>query len=165
MIPTRLEILESRHVHDTRSKMEPGSYNGANVDRNRRDQYAENLIGQGHYRDTGCNLAPSCLDCPFSECMKEWQGKTELQSNNARRNAAIWKAYKRIEASGKRPNIKALAEKHGLATRTVHRIIANAKNGKGITPLVEKPQRVDTHKFLTAGIFKARTPNPPLFMG
>ncbi|KKL55940.1 hypothetical protein LCGC14_2250390 [marine sediment metagenome] len=46
----------------------------------RRDQYPENMIGRGNFRDTGCSIAPSCLECPLPACRYE---EKEL------RNAAI----------------------------------------------------------------------------
>lgn len=37
--------------------------------RDRKDSYAEDRIGEGTYHDTGCSLAPKCLECPFEDCM------------------------------------------------------------------------------------------------
>jgi len=34
----------------------------------RADTLPEAMFGKGHFADTGCDLAPSCLNCPFEMC-------------------------------------------------------------------------------------------------
>jgi len=116
---TKLEILNSRGGVDRM----PRTYTGTPVDPNRRDTYAENLIGSGNYKDSGCNLAPSCLSCTYSECVKEFNSAT----HRVQRNAAIWQDYQVLKNRGTFPIIPALAAKYGLGTRTVQRVLASAK--------------------------------------
>lgn len=153
---TKLDILNSR---DKGVERMPSPYKGASVDRNRLDKYAENLIGSGSYKDTGCDLAPSCLSCPFSECLKESNAVEDRQQRNGR----VWEEYKRMKNRGLFPIAPVIAEKYGLGTRTVHRIVGDAKKGKGLPKQIKVSSRQQpTHELLTAGIFKKRAPLPPL---
>lgn len=156
---TRSEILESRYPRGR--KMEPGSYSGRKVEPGRRDKYAENLIGKSYYRDTGCNLAPACLSCPFSRCMKEDAG----EDTRAERNAAVWLDYKRMKRNGVRNPVTLLCEKYDLSDRSISRILSNARRGEGMSAprKARRTAKADIHRFLTAGIYKKRAPLPPLF--
>lgn len=76
----------------------------------RRDGLPEQL----EYRDTGCDLAPSCLRCPFRVCRYDRQnGRPLMESRNAE-IAAAWERGTSIEQ---------LAERFGLSTRSVHRVL------------------------------------------
>lgn len=144
--PTRLDILESRYTG--KGDAMPGTYYGKKVDPKRTDTLAENLIGSGIYKDNGCHLAPACLSCPFSEC----QLITGSKDATEERNSLIWADYQAIMKPGVRNFARALSKKHGLSTRTIHRIVTDAKAGRG---LAKKPTpKPNAHKLLTSGIFK-----------
>ena len=162
---TRLEILDSRHAGVNRM---PTPWQELHDWETRRDTYAENLVGQGHYRDEGCDLAPACLSCPFDPCRYEWGLDSDVR--RAERNAAIWADYQRMNPGkpsrdGSAPRaVGMLADKYGVSRRSIHRVIANAKKGIGITAAPkQKPRPADSHKWLTSGIFKQRVPWPELF--
>tara|TARA_R110002051_G_scaffold108581_1_gene181309 strand:+ start:15 stop:500 length:486 start_codon:yes stop_codon:yes gene_type:complete len=153
---TKLDILNSR---DKKLERMPTPYTGAAVDPNRTDTYAENLIGSGIYKDNGCDLAPACLSCPYSECLKELNSIEDREQRNGR----IWREYQRMKNRGKFPVVPVIADKYGLGTRTVHRIVSDAKKGKGLPKRNKVSSRQKpTHELLTAGIFKKRVPLPPL---
>ena len=160
---TRIEILASRF--DGKRDFEADSYYGPNVDPTRSDQYAENMIGKGNYRDTGCKLAPRCLECPFDECVMETEG--EASQRRGARNIVIWNNYRKYKRAakrspGSRPRIvERLAREHDLSTRSVHRVLTNARKGIGLGSIVP-PVKVDTHELLTGGIFKQRAPWPQI---
>ena len=141
---TRLDILDSRYTG--KGDAMPGTYYGKKVDPNRTDTLAENLIGSGNYKDSGCHLAPACLSCPFSECQLITASKDGVEE----RNALIWADYQVIMQPGVRNFARALSKKHGLSTRTIHRIVNEAKAGRG---LATKP-KPKAHEFMTDGIFK-----------
>lgn len=153
---TRLEIMDDRYRRTEARDIEPGS--SREYWPHRKDNYAENNIGEGIYRDEGCNFAPSCLDCPYSECVK-----TNSIGERLERNARIWRDYKKLVIELPKGVIPALAEKYNLSTRAVHRVIKNAKKGKGYAKKIDPEKRkVDSHTFFTAGIYKKRAPLPPL---
>ena len=141
---TRLEILDSRYTG--KGDAMPGNYYGKKIDPSM-NQLAENMIGEGNYKDSGCHLAPACLSCPFSECKLLTASKDAVEE----RNALIWADYQAIMQPGVRNFARALSKKHGLSTRTIHRIVNEAKAGRGLAQ--PKPER-DAHTFLTSGLFK-----------
>ena len=68
-----------------------------------------------HYRDEGCDLFPSCLDCPLPRCRyDEPQGK---QIRKELRNVEI----ARLHAGGS--PIRELTERYGVSRRTIYRAI------------------------------------------
>ena len=70
-----------------------------------------------HYRDEGCDLADSCLNCPFSECIYDEPGGKQrwLKRMRAREMASLYIA--------KRKGIKELALMFGVSHRTVQRAL------------------------------------------
>ena len=72
------------------------------------------------YRDEGCELAESCLDCPFEECVyDEPGGKQRLVKNS--RNKEMAKLF-----TGEGKKVKELAEIYGVSQRTVQRALKSA---------------------------------------
>ncbi len=70
-----------------------------------------------HYHDEGCELAESCLNCPFPECIyDEPGGKQRLLKEQ--RNAEIVKLF----STGKK-SVKELAQMFNLSVRTIQRAL------------------------------------------
>lgn len=66
------------------------------------------------YRDEGCELAPSCLGCPFERCRyDEW----ERHPAKSLRDSHIL----RLHSQG--VPLRELAQRFRLSKRTIHRII------------------------------------------
>ena len=73
------------------------------------------------YRDDGCDLFPSCLNCPLPRCRYDEPHKK--QARKGLRNREVT----RLHAAGMR--ITELSERFGVSKRTVHRILA-ARHGE-----------------------------------
>ena len=72
------------------------------------------------YRDEGCELAESCLDCPFEECVyDEPGGKQRLVKKMRNKEMA-----ELFTSEGKK--VKELAEIFGVSQRTVQRALKSA---------------------------------------
>lgn len=69
------------------------------------------------YRDEGCDLAASCLDCPFPQCIYEQPGGKQHWLKMMR-NREIIRLFIR-EGKG----VKELALLFGVSTRTVQRAL------------------------------------------
>lgn len=70
-----------------------------------------------HYRDEGCDLAESCLNCPFPQCVYEQpRGRQRLLKN--RRDGEIARMF-RDESK----EVKELALMFGVSQRTVQRAL------------------------------------------
>ena len=72
-----------------------------------------------HYKDEGCELAESCLNCPFPGCIyDEHGGKQRLLKRQ--RDTEIVRLFKK-EGKG----VKELALIFGISQRTVQRALKN----------------------------------------
>ncbi|MFH0914138.1 MAG: helix-turn-helix domain-containing protein [Chloroflexota bacterium] len=76
-----------------------------------------------HYRDEGCELASSCLGCPFSRCIYEQPGG-RLHFHKEQRERDIL----RLTREGR--GVKELATLFGVSQRTVQRALRSTKGGK-----------------------------------
>lgn len=78
------------------------------------------LIGTGYYRDTGCDLAPSCLRCPFERCRYDEPGGIPgalRQERNEQVRAALAEAQPHTHEENAR-----VAARFGLSVRSAYRI-------------------------------------------
>ena len=75
-----------------------------------------------HYRDEGCDLAHSCLNCPFTRCIYDEAGGKQrwLKRLRAREMTRLF------TTEGK--EIKELALMFGISQRTVQRALKVAMN-------------------------------------
>ena len=74
-----------------------------------------------HYRDEGCELAESCLSCPFSRCIYDEPGGKQHFVKTLR-DREIRQRYR----SGS--SIRELAGLFGISQRTVHRALKKVEN-------------------------------------
>jgi hypothetical protein len=79
------------------------------------------------YKDEGCDLADSCLECPFPQCVYEQPGGKQrwLKKLRDREIAGLF--------TGEGRGIKELAAMFGVSQRTVQRALKNSlkKVGSG----------------------------------
>ncbi len=85
------------------------------------DEEPDLLPEQCTYRDEGCELAISCLNCPFPNCVLEQPGGKQrwLRRNRDREIVRLYTS----EGKG----TKELAERFGVNPRTVQRVLRRAK--------------------------------------
>jgi DNA-binding transcriptional ArsR family regulator len=82
-----------------------------------------------HYRDEGCELADSCLDCPFPGCVLEEPGGKRRWLKKLRAGEMV----RLFISEGK--GVKELAQMFGVSPRTVQRALKSALNdlaGRGV---------------------------------
>jgi hypothetical protein len=70
-----------------------------------------------HYRDEGCELAESCLNCPFPECIYDEPGGKQrlLKGQRDTEIARLFSIEKR--------SVKELAQMFNLSVRTIQRAL------------------------------------------
>lgn len=73
------------------------------------------------YRDTGCDLYPSCLRCPLPRCRYDDPGGAANMLRNGR-DAAIYRLADRDGLP-----IDRLAEMFGLSRRTIFRVLRSGR--------------------------------------
>ena len=83
----------------------------------------DSLPEEVDWRDEGCAMFPSCLNCPLPRCMEEEpRGKQRVRmSARARRMAELRREGKTIEE---------IAELFGVSNRTVQRAVAVRKSSE-----------------------------------
>ena len=69
------------------------------------------------YRDEGCDLSPSCLNCPLPRCRYDEPGGSRQLAKGPRDREVVRR--RREEGA----SIAELARSFGLSKRTVHRIV------------------------------------------
>jgi hypothetical protein len=74
-----------------------------------------------HYRDEGCELASSCLNCPFPQCVLEETGGIRKFLKEQRNNEII-SLY-----NNEKKDVKELAVIFQLSVRTIQRALANRR--------------------------------------
>jgi hypothetical protein len=82
-----------------------------------------------HYRDEGCELASSCLNCPFDECIYEKRGGKQRWIKRQRAREMV----RLFNVEGKK--VKELAQMFSVSQRTVQRAL---KSKIPLTPPLEK---------------------------
>ncbi len=88
------------------------------------DAVKDLLPEQLHYRDEGCELAGSCLDCPFDECIYDKPGGKRRWKQKERAAEMV----RLFTEEGK--TINELAEMFGVSKRTVQRALKSAPANK-----------------------------------
>jgi hypothetical protein len=74
-----------------------------------------------HYRDTGCDLFPSCLRCPFPQCRYDRPSGNPARALRDRMILDDWNAGRPV------PEIMA---RFGLSRRSIYRILDAQKSGQ-----------------------------------
>jgi hypothetical protein len=90
------------------------------------------------YTDTGCSLAPSCLNCPFAVCIEDEPGMAQ----NYRQAIRDWAKMQWLEAH---PGVSVgqVAEAWSVTVRTVFRVRARWRATSGtLIDTVGHPQHV-----------------------
>ena len=79
------------------------------------------------YIDEGCELSPSCLNCPFPRCVKEepWGKEKFLKRRRAERM---------LELKNEGKSTAEIARIFEVSTRTVQRALKLLDNGRGTSP-------------------------------
>jgi len=74
-----------------------------------------------HHKDTGCSLAPSCLNCPFPQCIEDRPDGRGGHRRTAR-NQDILRLY------GEGKGTEELAAIFSVGLRTIERVLKVANN-------------------------------------
>ena len=72
-------------------------------------------LAEWEYRDEGCDLSPSCLNCPLPRCIYERpRGKQKMR---------LEARAKRMAELRRGKSLKEVAEVFGVSLRTVQRVL------------------------------------------
>lgn len=84
-----------------------------------RARAADSVPEETHYRDTGCEVSPSCLRCPLPACVYD-QPVADRHAARRDRDAEIRRLYHERGA-----DVTGLAKRFGVSRRTIHRALAD----------------------------------------
>jgi len=110
----------------------------------RRPRYrTDSLPEYTRYKDDGCDVSPSCLDCPLPRCRYEEPGGLRALLNEQRDRQIIQLREKGMP-------VAELADYFGVSRRTVFRVIGTMKPQRprrdNITPIPIRTERQDQQK-------------------
>lgn len=74
-----------------------------------------------HYRDTGCHMSPSCLQCMLERCIYD-EPEGGYTMRRRARDEEIYRLYRQHTS-----DIADLALRFGVSRRTVHRAVARQR--------------------------------------
>jgi len=119
----------------------------------RADTLPENI----NYRDDGCEVSLSCLDCPLPICKFDDPGWLQRESRQSRDAAMI--SARRTECL----SVAEIADRFEVSTRTVHRVLKQEREG---TRQVHDPEQRPMLSVLTLrnrSPFKTPPPLPRIW--
>ncbi|MBI4220343.1 MAG: helix-turn-helix domain-containing protein [Chloroflexi bacterium] len=93
---------------------------------------SDTLPENSTYRDDGCDVSPTCLDCPLPVCKYDDPDFLRRTARSARDRAIL--ATRKVEGL----SVPALAARFGVSTRTVHRVLQSERLGS-FRPIVARP--------------------------
>lgn len=117
---------------------------------------SDTLPEHSTYRDDGCEVCRSCLECPLPMCKYDDPGWFQRESRRARDEAIL--CARRQEGL----SVLVVAARFGVSTRTVHRVL---QTGGATRRLPEDDDEGPAIPVLELGertLFHPRTPFPPL---
>jgi hypothetical protein len=91
--------------------------------RNKVDLLEDNLPEHVHYQDSGCEVSPTCLECPLPVCRYEVPGGLSAILREPR-DAEVLTARRQGTA------IDGICRQFGLSRRTVFRILSAARRAQ-----------------------------------
>lgn len=119
----------------------------------RADTLPENI----NYRDDGCEISFSCLNCPLPICKFDDPGWLQRESRQNRDEAMI-----RARAT-ERLSVAEIAHRFEVSTRTVHRVLKQEREGVRQSPDPEQRPLLSVLTLQKRSLFRAPTPLPRIW--
>lgn len=119
----------------------------------RADTLPENI----NYRDDGCEVSLSCLDCPLPICKFDDPGWLQRASRQVRDDSMI--RARRIESL----SVADIAHRFEVSTRTVHRVLKQEREGTRQAPDPEQRPMLSVLTLRNRSPFKTPAPLPRIW--
>ena len=117
---------------------------------------ADTLPEHSTYRDGGCEVAGSCLECPLPMCKYDDPGWLQRESRRAR-DKAILRARR-----GEGLSVPAVAARFRVSTRTVHRVLQTGGATRKQPENDDEGPTIPVLELRRRSLFHRRTPFPRL---
>ena len=119
---------------------------------------SDTLPENTRYKDDGCDVSLTCLDCPLPLCKYDDPGWLQRESRRTRDDEIFRLRQKRIP-------VAEISQRFGISTRTVHRIVQRG----GATPvsIAEEDDGpvISLRELAESSLFRTPTPLPVLRAG
>ncbi len=116
---------------------------------------SDTLPENTRYKDDGCDVSSTCLDCPLPLCKYDDPGWLQRESRRTRDDEIFRLRRKRVP-------VAEISRQFGISTRTVHRIVQRG----GATPVSIAEENdgplISLRELAASSLFRAPTPLPPL---
>lgn len=135
------------------------------------------FITQATYRDDGCALSPSCLNCPLPRCIYDTlPSALTIEEEQRRRDLSIAEAYEAAVAAAPpylqrrrragQAAAEAIAARFRVSSRTVLRVVGRVRRGEvpSVQMSLEELPAVTLEELARRSIIKPRQPWPRLLM-
>ena len=117
---------------------------------------SDTLPENTRYKDDGCDVSSSCLECPLPLCKYDDPGWMERESKRVR-DDSIYRA--RLDGD----SVRDIALRYGVSARTVHRVIRRGGAVAGAQQEEDETPLLSLKELEQRSLFRPRTPAPPLF--
>ena len=119
---------------------------------------SDTLPENTRYKDDGCDVSSTCLDCPLPLCKYDDPGWLQRESRRTRDDEIFSLREKRVP-------VAEISQRFGISTRTVHRIVQRG----GATPVSVAEEDdgpiISLRELAASSLFRAPTPLPALRTG
>ncbi len=118
---------------------------------------SDTLPENTRYKDDGCDVSTSCLDCPLSLCKYDDPGWLQRESRRTRDDEIFRLREERVP-------VAEISKRFGISTRTVHRIVQ--RGGAAPVTVAEEDDGpvVSLSELAERSLFRERTPFPELIV-
>jgi hypothetical protein len=119
---------------------------------------SDTLPENTRYRDDGCDVSATCINCPLPVCKYDDPGWLRRENRHDRDVEILQQRDEGLPV----PDI---ARRFGLSTRTVHRVLQRGAPGPISSGEDESGPLISLHELATRSLFRRRMPWPGLFQG
>jgi hypothetical protein len=119
---------------------------------------SDTLPENTRYKDDGCGVSSSCLNCPLSLCKYDDPGWLQRESRRTRDDEIFQLREARVP-------VAEIASRFAISTRTVHRIVQ--RGGAAPVPVTEEDDGpvISLSELAERSLFREHTPFPELVVG
>ena len=119
---------------------------------------SDTLPENTRYKDDGCDVSQTCLDCPLPLCKYDDPGWLQRESRRTRDDEIFRLRQERV-------SVAEISQRFGISTRTVHRIVQRG----GATPVSiaeeDDGPLISLPELAASSLFRAPTPLPVFRVG
>ncbi len=119
---------------------------------------SDTLPENTRYKDDGCDVSATCLECPLALCKYDDPGWLQRESRRTRDDEIFRLRQERVP-------VAEISERFGISTRTVHRIVQRGGAAPVTVAEEDNGPTISLSELAERSLFRERTPFPELIVG